>query len=874
MSSISRRLRPITTARPALTFRYGPRRYSAPAAARGSLPLEGYRVLDMTRVLAGPYCTQLLGDMGAEVIKIEHPVRGDDTRAWGPPYAPYKLGSHVQGSGESAYFLGANRNKKSLGLSFQHKEGVDILHKLVVKCDILVENYLPGTLKKYSMDYDALRKINPGLIYASITGYGQTGPYSSRAGYDVMVEAEFGLMHITGQRDGPPVKVGVAVTDLTTGLYTSNSIMAALLGKVKTGRGQHIDVALSDCQTATLANIASSCLISGNKDSGRWGTAHPSIVPYRSFKTKDGDILLGGGNDRLFGILADGLGKPEWKEDAKFKTNADRVSHRDELEAMIEAVSQQKTTEEWLQRFEGSGLPYAAINDVQATLNHEHTKARNMVVEMNHEACGPIKMVNTPVKFSETQPSIRSVAPMLGQHTDEVLEKYLGLSKFDIAALKEKGISSFTSLTSSSRRLLATQHFNTFNLRRIWLLARMEFYYPRSDQSSHAPPHLDSTSTSLADETADRIPSNQRAAYVPQFSASSALILSRIRGTNAEKKSHSLTFDGLQSRTHSPCNDELLVSAVSSTVALPNGAGAHDNVTAAGIHQHQIAAVPSKLKRKLSPNFEIPDFTQNTIPFPSVKTSSTVPTAPQPLQPLTLVKDEFQSDLQLTRSESSLWEQRTIEVVQEQMLSPAVSEAHSEKSELWGFQAGEASDVARTQYFMQKKRADLLNVLSFCDQLQPQLLVDIMVSVSKKHPDLPMFDSADWQKSLHDSLEPQREPIKTDRRTMGTSRHGHTVANPKARQRQKNAKKALRRLILAQNEDDTRPVGEEGENENEEAEEDTLPPSWPKAGEGLYSKLPLETEDRTFLTDDNDEESFSQFMVDKTGNPIMVSVCA
>ncbi|KAG8427169.1 hypothetical protein J3459_007446 [Metarhizium acridum] len=195
-------------------------------------PLEGYRVLDMTRVLAGPYCTQILGDLGAEVIKIEHPVRGDDTRAWGPPYAPYKPGTKADGPGEAAYFSLANRNKKSLGLSFQHAEGIDILHKLVAKCDVLVENYLPGTLKKYSMDYETVRKINPGLIYASITGYGQTGAVcQTAAGYDVMVEAEFGLMHITGQRDGPPVKVGVAVTDLTTGLYTSNSIMAALLGQ-------------------------------------------------------------------------------------------------------------------------------------------------------------------------------------------------------------------------------------------------------------------------------------------------------------------------------------------------------------------------------------------------------------------------------------------------------------------------------------------------------------------------------------------------------------------------------------------------------------------------------------------------------------------
>ncbi|KAF5633727.1 alpha-methylacyl-coa racemase [Fusarium tjaetaba] len=432
---------------------HGVRRYSS--AVKTGLPLEGIRVLDMTRVLAGPYCTQILGDLGAEVIKIEHPVRGDDTRAWGPPYAKYKDGSSAKGPGESAYFLGANRNKKSLGLSFQHKEGVEVLHKLAAKCDVLVENYLPGTLKKYSMDYETLRKINPGLIYASITGYGQTGPYSNRAGYDVMVEAEFGLMHITGERDGPPVKVGVAVTDLTTGLYTSNSVMAALLGRAKSGKGQHIDVALSDCQTATLANIASSCLVSGEKDSGRWGTAHrkfeclnknsnanseASIVPYKSFETKDGGILFGGGNDRLFGVLCDGLGQPQWKDDTRYKTNADRVEHRNDLEAKIEAITKLKTTQEWLEVFEGKGMPYAAINDVQGTLNHEHTKARNMVVEMEHDECGPLKMVNTPIKLSETPPTIRSAPPMLGQHTNEVLQEHLGFKEADINALREKGI--------------------------------------------------------------------------------------------------------------------------------------------------------------------------------------------------------------------------------------------------------------------------------------------------------------------------------------------------------------------------------------------------------------------------------------------------
>jgi len=236
----------------------------------------------------------------------------------------------------------------------------------------LVENYLPGTLAKYKLDYAALSALNPSLIYASITGYGQTGPYSNRAGYDVMVEAEMGLMHITGSRDGPPVKVGVAVTDLTTGLYTSNAVMAALIARGRTGKGQHIDASLSDCQVATLANMASSALISGKPDSGRWGTAHPSIVPYRGFKTMDGDILLGGGNDRLFGILCEKLGRPNWAMNENFATNAVRVKNREMLEGMIELETKKKTTKEWLRVLEGCGLPYAAVNDIQGTLRHEH----------------------------------------------------------------------------------------------------------------------------------------------------------------------------------------------------------------------------------------------------------------------------------------------------------------------------------------------------------------------------------------------------------------------------------------------------------------------------------------------------------------------
>jgi succinate---hydroxymethylglutarate CoA-transferase len=249
-----------------------------------------------------------------------------------------------------------------------------------------------------------------------------------------------GLMHITGHRDGPPAKVGVAITDLTTGLYTSNSILAALLHRAKSGKGQHIDVALSDCQVASLANIASSVLVSGKPDSGRWGTAHPSIVPYKGFSTKDGDIMLGGGNDRLFGVLCDKLNKPDWKEDERFKTNALRVEHRDELEALIDEVTQTKTTVEWLKILEGSGLPYSAINDVQTTLNHEQVLARNMVTEVEHESCGPMKLVSPPVKFSEANPSIRRPPPTLGQHTNEVLAEVLQMESEEIEHLKSAGV--------------------------------------------------------------------------------------------------------------------------------------------------------------------------------------------------------------------------------------------------------------------------------------------------------------------------------------------------------------------------------------------------------------------------------------------------
>lgn len=326
-------------------------------------------------------------------------------------------------------------------MNFQHAEGTRIIHDLVRSSHVLVENYLPGTLKKYNLDYESIRQINPSIIYASITGYGQTGPYLSRPGYDVMVEAEFGLMHITGEANGPPVKVGVAITDVTTGVFAANSILAALLAKQHNGgQGQWLDISLSNCQTACLANIASSVLISGKRDGGRWGTSHPSIVPYRGFKAKDGDIMIGCGNDKLFGILCDKLGKPEWKRDPRFVTNKDRVHNRDLLESMIADLVSEDTVSGWCARLEDSGMPYAPINDVLDSLNHEHTRARNMVVDVEHSTCGTIKLVDHPVRYSNARVGFRSAPPTLGQHTDEILRDILGKTPQEIAELRSQRV--------------------------------------------------------------------------------------------------------------------------------------------------------------------------------------------------------------------------------------------------------------------------------------------------------------------------------------------------------------------------------------------------------------------------------------------------
>ncbi|ORZ22894.1 CoA-transferase family III domain-containing protein [Lobosporangium transversale] len=386
---------------------------------------------------AGPYCTQLLGDLGAEVIKIENPKGGDDTRAWGPPFAK-NMDPSDSTPPESAYFLGVNRNKKSITVNIRSVEGRQLIHDLVKKVDILVENYVPGKLDEMGLGYQELSKLNPRLIYTSITGYGQTGPYRTRPGYDVMVEAEGGLMYITGEQDGTPVKVGVAVTDLTTGLYAHGAIMAAIIARYRTGRGQHIDCSLLDSQVVTLANIASSYLIAG-QEAKRMGTSHPSIVPYQVLPSKDSHIMIGAGNDGQFKILCSILGLEHLCEDPAFKANKDRVRNRSDLIKILTERLQTKNNDEWLKAFEGRGIPFAPINNIAQTFSHPQVIARDMIQEVDHPKAGKIKLTGPAVKYSETKPKIRTPPPLLGQHTDEVLRDILEYNEDRIQALKEKG---------------------------------------------------------------------------------------------------------------------------------------------------------------------------------------------------------------------------------------------------------------------------------------------------------------------------------------------------------------------------------------------------------------------------------------------------
>ena len=393
-------------------------------------PLKGVKILDLTRIVAGPFCTMILADMGAEVYKIERPFAGgDESRKWGPPF--------LKESKDSTYFLASNRNKKSVSLDL--KKGKEIIYELAKKCDVLVENYVPGKLDQMGLGYEQLKEIAPHLIYCSLTGYGSKGPYAQRPGYDVIAASMGGLLHITGERTGPPSKVGVAVTDVATGLYAHGAILAALIQRQRTNRGQKIDVNLLSTQVSLLINVASNYLNAG-LEAERWGTAHSSIVPYQSFKTLDGYLTIGTGSDQQFQEFCQKLNIQHLAEDAKFKTNKDRVKHRVELIEILEKILSQKTSKEWMKLFDKVTFPVGPVNSIQEVFEDDHIKAIDLVKTLPHPQDGTVKVVGPPVVFSEAQNDARTAPPIMGQHTDEVLQQVLGYTKEQINDLRIKKI--------------------------------------------------------------------------------------------------------------------------------------------------------------------------------------------------------------------------------------------------------------------------------------------------------------------------------------------------------------------------------------------------------------------------------------------------
>ncbi|KAL1006775.1 hypothetical protein UPYG_G00076930 [Umbra pygmaea] len=391
-------------------------------------PLEGVKVLDLTRVLAGPFATMLLGDLGAEIIKVERPGTGDDTRAWGPPF----VGS------ESAYFLSVNRNKKSIAVNLKDPRGAKIILELAGKCDVLVENYLPGKLQQMGLGYNEVNKAAPGLVYCSISGYGQTGPMSQRPGYDSIASAASGMMHITGPEDGDPVRPGVAMTDLATGLYTHGAIMAALLQRQRTGLGVHIDCNLLSSQVACLTHIAANYLNSGI-EAKRWGTAHESIVPYQGFKTKDGYLVLAAGNDTQFVKVCKVLGLKHLSEEPKYKSNTLRVQHRQGLLHILSQRLLEQETEEWLRRLEGTGVPCGAINSIRQVFSEPQVAHNGLILEMNHPTAGRIAVPGPAVRFSTFESKEPIPPPVIGQHTVQVLRDSLSYSDGVINQLLASG---------------------------------------------------------------------------------------------------------------------------------------------------------------------------------------------------------------------------------------------------------------------------------------------------------------------------------------------------------------------------------------------------------------------------------------------------
>jgi crotonobetainyl-CoA:carnitine CoA-transferase CaiB-like acyl-CoA transferase len=400
--------------------------------------LQGVRVLDLSRVLAGPWAGQLLADLGADVVKVERPGAGDDTRAWGPPWLNDPEG---HSTGESAYYLSANRNKRSVTIDIATAEGQQLVRQLAGKADVVLENFKVGGLAQYGLDYAGLKAVNPRLVYCSITGFGQSGPYASRAGYDFLIQGMGGLMSLTGRPDGTqgagPMKVGVALTDIMTGLYATVAVLAALKRREQSGEGQHIDLALLDVQIASLANQAANYLV-GDVVPKRMGNAHPNIVPYQEFPTADGYMIVAVGNDSQFANLCKTLGKPEWSSDERFSTNPQRVKHRSELIALIHGMTVRRTTDEWVAAMEAAGVPCGPINTLDRVFADPQVQARGVRIEMPHPLGRDVALVANPIRLSESPVQYRRAPPTLGQHTEEVLSDWLGTTATELDALRAR----------------------------------------------------------------------------------------------------------------------------------------------------------------------------------------------------------------------------------------------------------------------------------------------------------------------------------------------------------------------------------------------------------------------------------------------------
>jgi crotonobetainyl-CoA:carnitine CoA-transferase CaiB-like acyl-CoA transferase len=393
-------------------------------AANG--PLAGTRVVDLTRILAGPLCTMMLGDMGAEVIKVEPPDKGDDTRGWGPPFV----------AGEAAYFLGVNRNKRSLTLNMAVPAGQKVLAGLIEKADVLIDNFRIGTLEKWGFTDAWFEQHAPRLVRCSITGYGSTGPKAALPGYDFILQAESGLMSICGEPDAGPTKYGVAIVDVCTGMLACNSILAALNARHRTGKGQKVELSLYETSLAMLINVASNYLTAG-RNAGRFGNGHPSIVPYTTYQAADAMVAIGIGNERQFGRIAEVLGHPEWAKDPRFTSNRARVENRDVIDGFINEALSHDDADVWLDKLKAVGVPCGRINTVADALDDPHTAARDMIETVEHSTIGALKMLGIPFKFSDTACSVRRAPPTLGQHSDEILAGELGLDTKAIAELRQ-----------------------------------------------------------------------------------------------------------------------------------------------------------------------------------------------------------------------------------------------------------------------------------------------------------------------------------------------------------------------------------------------------------------------------------------------------